>query len=500
MIQLYNPGNTDFDKNGDVVLLPEDAGTAAELNGSWTADLTHPKDPEGRWTYIQEEAVVKMPSWNGDQLYRIKKVIRQQDDITVSMYPIFFDSADEVFLGDVRPTNMAGQDALDVMTRGTRYSGESDIDKVTTAYYIDKNLMEAISGDNENAFVRRWGGEIEYDNFTIRINSRLGRDNGVRVAYGKNILDNGITQTIETSGIITRIYPKAYNGRGLSSSFVDSPYISAYPTIKGAVVEYPNIVLAEDAGSSDFDDPTITVCYGQAALDAALIAAAAADFAVGQIDLPAITINVDMAMVGQTQEYVHFYGNNSEPISLGDTVHVFYEPLGIRIDERVTGIEYDSANERIRKVTLGPISADFFDRLNSTVRQVSRAVNSDGTLKAEQLAGVLGGYSNIKSISRELTIGVMAFRMGDMVTLTFNLDLQQDAVLTEQAWTVPDGFRPDASSTYFLGGRNSAGIPAAAALLTVYATGEVYIMPKDSASYTYQDSITYHTADMQPAG
>lgn len=500
MIQLYNPGNTDFDKNGDIVLLPEEAGTAVELNGSWSADISHPKDPEGRWAYIREEAVIKMPSYNGDQLFRIKKVTRQQYDISATMYPIFFDSADEVFLGDVRPTNMDGQAALDIITRGTRYRGESDITKVSTAYYQDKNLMEAISGDGENAFFRRWGGEIEYDNFTIRINTRVGRDNGVRVAYGKNILEDGIKQTIETSGIITRIYPKAFNGRGLSSLFVDSPNIGLYPTVKGAVVDYPNIVLAEDAGSADFDDPTITICYGQQALDAALITAAMADFQINQIDLPAITIDVDMAMVGQTQEYIHFYGGEAEPIGLGDTVHVFYEPLGIQVDERVTGIEYDSVNERIRRVTLGPISADFFDRLNSTVRQVSRAVNADGTLKAEQLAGVLGGYSNMKATGRELTTGVSAFRLGDMVTLVFNLDLQQAAELTEQGWTVPDGFRPDISSSFFLGGRDASGHPDAAALVSIYSTGEVYIMPKDSAAYTYQDSITYHTADMQPAG
>ena len=73
MIQIYSPTNTDYTHNGDQTLFPSAATLHAILNGLWTAELTHPIDADGRWKYIVEEAVVKMPSFNGDQLFRIKK-------------------------------------------------------------------------------------------------------------------------------------------------------------------------------------------------------------------------------------------------------------------------------------------------------------------------------------------------------------------------------------------------------------------------------------------
>ena len=77
MIQIYKAFNTDQTRNGDMVLMPSVATTHAVLNGSWSAELTHPIDPEGRWKYIEEEAIVEMPSFNGKQLYRIRSKKRQ---------------------------------------------------------------------------------------------------------------------------------------------------------------------------------------------------------------------------------------------------------------------------------------------------------------------------------------------------------------------------------------------------------------------------------------
>ena len=67
MIQIYSPGNKDFDRNGDMTLFPEDAKVKCILNGMWTAEISHPMDSEGRWRYIVEDAVVKMQSFHGEQ-------------------------------------------------------------------------------------------------------------------------------------------------------------------------------------------------------------------------------------------------------------------------------------------------------------------------------------------------------------------------------------------------------------------------------------------------
>lgn len=120
MIQVYSPGNEDFTKNGDCTLLPETASVHAVLSGAWSAELVHPIDVEGRWRYLVEEAVIKMPSFNGDQLFRIRKPEKSDMGVVCTMEPIFYD-ARNVFLDDVRPTAMTGQEALNYLCTGTPF-------------------------------------------------------------------------------------------------------------------------------------------------------------------------------------------------------------------------------------------------------------------------------------------------------------------------------------------------------------------------------------------
>lgn len=159
MIQVYSPDNTDYEHNGDMTLHPEEATIHVILNGEWTATMEHPIDPEGRWKYIVDNAVVKMPSFNGDQLFRIHSKEKNDSGVSAELTPVFLDAKEECFLVDVRPTEKTGQQALDIMTApNARYHANSDIKKVSTAYYQTKNLIEAINGNDDNSFINRWGG------------------------------------------------------------------------------------------------------------------------------------------------------------------------------------------------------------------------------------------------------------------------------------------------------------------------------------------------------
>ena len=210
MIQIYRADNTDFSYNGDQILLPDACTLEVALNGAWELTLTHPIDEEGRYQTILENAVVKAPSFNGEQLFRIYEKEITDSGVTANARPIFMDSAHEVFLVDSRPTGKNGQEALDILTAGTKYSGRSDITKASTAYYVRKNLIEALNSDDEQSFLNRWGGEILFDNYTVIINTRAGGDYDVSVAYGKNLTE--IRENINLEAVCTRIVPVAYNG------------------------------------------------------------------------------------------------------------------------------------------------------------------------------------------------------------------------------------------------------------------------------------------------
>lgn len=82
------------------------------------------------------------------------------------------------FLWDRRAVNCNGQQALDIILEGSSFTGESNISKISTAYFEQMNVIQAINGDVDNSFINRWGGEIAWLNNKILINDRLGSETG----------------------------------------------------------------------------------------------------------------------------------------------------------------------------------------------------------------------------------------------------------------------------------------------------------------------------------
>lgn len=392
MIQIYRPENTEYEKNGDMTLLPTTAMVHAVLNGEWEATLEHPIDEDGRWKYIIEDAVVKMPSFNGDQLFRIKKKEKSDGGITAETQPIFMDAKDDCFLTDVRPTEKTGQQALDMMTApNKKYSARSNITNISTAYYQTKNLIEAISAEDESSFINRWGGEVIYDNYTIVINDRAGDNYGYEVLYGKNIPENGISEEIETRDIVTRIVPKAYNGNMIKGDepWIDSPEIEKYPTIRYGVMEFEDVKMREDAQEDDEEDG-ITVCDTQEQLEEALKKKCEEQFEAG-VDKPTVTLSVDIVMLEGTDLYKDF--EDLTKVSLGDTVHCRHSKLNIVTDARVIELEWDCLEKRVDSVVVGEFQYNYIDDATSVMNRVESAIRPDGSVIGQQVKGVLNAIN-----------------------------------------------------------------------------------------------------------
>ena len=396
MIQIYSKKNTNFSKNGDVALTPDEVSLSVELNGVWALNLHHPIDKNEKWKYLEENAVLKVPSFNGDQLFRIYNRGKSDSGISVQAYPIFFDAKDDCFLTDVRPTGKNGQQALDIMCAANKkYSAESNIKKATTAYYHQyTNLINAINGDNANSFLNRWGGEILYDNYKVIINERVGGDYDVELLYGKNIKADGLTEEIDMSDVVTRIYPKAYNGHKMSGNgYIDSPLISNYPTIKATTITFADVKMREDAQEDDKKNGVI-ICSTQAELDAALRQRCQEKFSSG-IDKPRISISADMILLQDTDQYKDY--KVLETVSLGDTIHCKHGKLGIVTDARVIALEYDCIQKRVISVELGDFKNNYFDKITSSADKVESIVNPDGSIMAEKVQGILDGvYTQLK--------------------------------------------------------------------------------------------------------
>ena len=390
MIQIYKAGNNNFDQNGDMPLQPSEATVHAVLNGEWEAELIHPIDEDGRWKYITEGAVVKLPSFNGEQLFRICRKEKSDSGVTAEMQPIFMDARNDCFLLDVRPTEKNGQQALDIMTApNKKYTATSDIKTISTAYYQTKNLIEAINGDDENSFVNRWGGEIIYDNYTALINERTGGDYGVEIRYGKNLPEDGLTEEIDMQDVVTRIIPKAYNGYMIEgdSPWVDSLVIDKYPVIHYRVMEFEDVKMSEDAQEDDEENGVI-ICNTQEELENALRKKCQEQFEAG-IDKPVVTISADMVQLENTDLYQDV--KELEKVSLGDDIHCRHSRLGIVTDARVIELEWDCVRKAVSSVVIGDFQYNYIDNVESMINRVESAIRADGTVIGQQVQGIING-------------------------------------------------------------------------------------------------------------
>lgn len=379
MIQIYSPGNRNYNRNGDAVLHPSQCDVEMNLKGDWQLTLENPADEN--INLITKEAVIKCDTPIGkDQRFRIYDYEKSEDGVSAKARPVFFDAAKDAFILNKRPTNKTGKDALDILMEGTGYTGETDIMDLNTAYYIRKNLIEALNGEDENSFINRWGGEPIYQNEHLIMNKKYGSDKGVKATFGNNL--QSISETVNMEGVVTRIIPMAYNGYMLEGDkpWVDSPNIGKYEIIYTKVIEYSDVKLQEDVSDENekgYADLTM--------LRAELKRRAQQDFDNG-IDLPAVTYEVEVADLENVIGYEDI--KDLVKIGLGDDVTAENKRLGITTKNRCVGMVYDCILQENKSVRLGETQTDYFSQMASVQQKVNQSLTQTG-VKGEMIYGLI---------------------------------------------------------------------------------------------------------------
>lgn len=413
-IMLYKASNTNFTMNGDYTLQPLSCLATFNLNDTWQLDIDI---PDGNEDFVVGAVISVDTPYGKKQLYRIYNVDRNMDQATATAYPIFMDAKNDCFLWDVRPTNKNGQEALNTMLASNqKYTAQSNIATISTAYYVQKNFIEALNGDDENAFLKRWGGEVAYQNYNIIVNDHIGSDNGLRVEFGFNL--TGLQEQVDMTNVVTRIIPKSYNGHTLpNNETVDSSLIDNYPIIYTKVIEYTNVKLASDASEDDQENGTI-ICQTMEDLYAALRQKANDDFAAG-IDLPNITYDVDMVDLSKTDMYADYADLLS--VQLGDTAHIKNKRMNIETTARVITLVYDCITQKTDSLTLGDYEANYFDNVSSVTNSVSQIIDANtNTVMGDKIAGVINMMNTYLRAQKDIA------QRQDVRAILFE-DLDQDS-------------------------------------------------------------------------
>ena len=182
-------------------------------------------------------------------------------------------------------------------------------------------------GDIENSMINIFGGDIERDNYTIKLLAQRGSSNGIKLIFGKNIKEIKITS--DYTSIVTRLLPLGFDGLMLPEVYVDSSHIDDYLTPKIAKVEFSDIQYdpesEEDSVFTNIDDAYEAL-------------RTAADEYLDLVDLPSINIKIDWVELSKTEEYKNYQA--IETLHLGD--YVTAEILGINYETRVVKTTYNN--------------------------------------------------------------------------------------------------------------------------------------------------------------
>lgn len=420
MIQLYKAENKNFEMNGDWVLNPISCLFIPKINDQWVLEIENPIDESIDDFNLGAVISVTTPYGN-NQLFRINDRDKNDDSVIATAYPIFLDSKNDCFIWDTRPTNVNGQQALNMMlSSNSKYKASSNIDKINTAYYIRKNFIEALNADDENSFINRWGGEIIYNNYNIIVNDKIGTDSGLRVEFGFNLL--GVSEKINDDNLITRIIPVAYNGYTLpNEETVDSDNIDKYPKIYIKQIEYNNIKLKEDAQTDDESNGTI-ICNSLEELYAELRKQAKLEYTENFVDIPQISYEADMIDLSKTDLYKNY--KDLLKVNLGDTVNIKNRRLQIETKSRVISYEYNCITNSIDALVLGEFTTNYFDNVSSIDNSISKVIDqSNNTLMANKITGVINllnaSLRAQKDIAQKQDVRAILFEDLDVDSPTF---------------------------------------------------------------------------------
>lgn len=330
----------------------------AKTNAQWyevtTPDGKHGYMWAGNLTYVRTETTgaaaeeaIREPTILRDQPFRIYRIVPTMTNITVYARHIFYDLMDNMVSSYAPDANTTGAAALTGLMAAALSAQDftfySDLDTTAEGVEItDKNPAEAIMGDG--GLIENYGGELARDWWDVYLAKRTGEETGIQIREGKNLL--GITYSVDYTNVTTRIMPRGEDKDGkplyLPEKYIDSEHISAYPTIKWALIDVQD---AKEKTKGD-DKRTKDECY-------ALMRQAAQDAYDAGEDLPDVTLNVSFIDCAETEEYRQY--RNLQGIHLGDTVKVIAKRVGVSVAMRMTQYTYNCLTRRYESMTLGTI-------------------------------------------------------------------------------------------------------------------------------------------------
>ena len=338
--RLFAPGTTDFTTRGVGTLADcQRAVVTEERNGIFELELTVPIQSKHYASIVPRAYILAKPNpykrpqpffvygstkpINGLVTFKARHVSYDTDGIPVAPF-VAVDAAGAV-------------DKLNTKTLvPTPFTFSTDIETQSTMTVQTPVTIRELMAGTQGSLVDVYGGEYDYDYYSIDLLQARGQNRGVRFAYGKNILD--LTQEESIDAVYTGVLPYWYTE---TDGLVQG-------NIQLAPGTYPNTrILPLDLTEQFEQMPSVSD----------LDTAGASYVTRNKIGVPKVSLSLEVVPPGSVGIAA------LEEVLLCDTVSVRFERLGVDAEAKVIATEFDVLRERYLSIKLGDRRASVADAI-----------------------------------------------------------------------------------------------------------------------------------------
>lgn len=365
---LFTENSTVFTSNGIGRLSDAiSCKVEEERNGIYELEMQYPMSGQHYSDIVIRSIIVAKPSANASlQAFRIYKVSRPiNGKVTVYAQHISYDLTKNTCM----PFSVsASSSACNTVLQGLKSNAVESCpftfwtDVTTVANYsqiIPASIRQRLGGI-EGSVLDQFGGEYEWDNYTVKLHRQRGAERNITLRYGKNITD--IQQEENIAETITGVVPYWINvdgtdSRTLPEKAVYSSHASAYSA---------RLTAPLDLSQEWEEKPT----------EVQLRTAAQVYVNRSGFGIPKVSVQVSFVNLADTEEYKDILP--LENVNLCDIIKVQFEKLGIDTTAEIVKTTYDVLKEKYISVEIGELRSNFASTIKQLDADTALAISNTG--------------------------------------------------------------------------------------------------------------------------
>lgn len=341
-----------------------------QRNSSYELTMVYPSNGIHAEDIEPNRFIVAKPNYTDEpQIFRIYKVGKEMNGkFTVNAQHISYDLSGKVIESGTA-TSCTGACAL-LQTKAGNFTITTDKTVSASFKISEPSSVRSWFGGKEGSILDVFGtGEWAYNNYSCYFKSSRGSDRNVTIRYGKNLTQ--LSQIMDMSNLVTGIIPYYIDqdGNKTIGSKVSTGLV--LDVARDKAVDFSQDVNPESATPISTQLSNLANKY------------------INNNNFTLINKNI-------TLDFVQLQGL-TERVDLCDTVHIYFEPLGITATAKCIETEWDVLTERYTKTVFGDPKTNIADTIASNTKAIEEKASVSYMQQAvnhatDMITGNLGGF------------------------------------------------------------------------------------------------------------